>query len=304
MTLGYTDPLYMLAFDHRGSFAKGLFGVGGKPSAEIAAKVSDTKQVIWEAFEEAIAQGAPRHGAGLLVDEEFGARVAHAAHERGFALAMPVEKSGQDEFDFEFGADFGRHIQDFDPTFAKVLVRYNPEADPELNRRQAERLAFLGEWLHHRDRRFLFELLVPATEAQLESVGGEMSRYDTEVRPGLVVETIRELQELGVEADIWKIEGLDAREDCERVAAQARVDGRDEVACIVLGRGADEAAVFRWLEAGAGVPGYVGFAVGRTLWWDELVGYTQGTHSRADAVERIAGNYLRMIEAYAAVARA
>jgi myo-inositol catabolism protein IolC len=298
MTLGYDRPLYMLAFDHRGSFQKGLFGVSGEATPEVAEKVSDTKRLIYEAFELAIEGGAPVDAAGILVDEQFGADVARRATAGGFVLAMPVEKSGQDEFDFEFGDAFGRHIEDFDPTFAKVLVRYNPEGDTELNRRQAERLAKLGSWLHEHDRKYLFELLVPATAAQLEGVGGDQSRYDAEIRPALVVRTLADLQAAGVEPDIWKIEGLDAREDCERVAEQARSGGRDGVSCIVLGRGADEAGVVRWLEAGAGVAGYIGFAVGRTLWWGELEGAIAGTLPREEAARRIAGNYLRMIEAY------
>jgi 5-dehydro-2-deoxygluconokinase len=213
---------------------------------------------------------------------------------------MPVEKSGQDMFDFQYGDQFGDHIESFDPDFSKVLVRYNPAGDAELNGRQAARLRTLGEWLHARERKFLFELLVPATGAQLGSVGGDPRRYDLELRPGLVVETIRAMQDAGVEADIWKIEGLDRREDCERVAGQARSGGRDEVACIVLGRGADADGVVHWLRQAAGVPGYIGFAVGRTLWWDELKGYVAGTLGRAEAADRIAGNYLRMIDAYAA----
>jgi myo-inositol catabolism protein IolC len=300
MTLGYDKQLYMLAFDHRGSFQKGLFGVSGPASPEVHAKVADTKSLIFEAFELAIARGAPAEASGLLVDEEFGADVARRAKAGGFPLAMPVEKSGQEEFDFEFGADFGAHVEDFDPTFAKVLVRYNPDGDAELNARQLARLRELGDWLHARDRKFLFELLVPATPEQLDAVGGDQHRYDTEIRPGLVVRTIRESQEAGVEADIWKIEGLDSRDDCLRVSEQARSGGRDGVACIVLGRGADEAAVFKWLEAGASVPGYVGFAVGRTLWWDELKAYIAGSLTRDEAAGRIAANYLRMIDAYAA----
>jgi myo-inositol catabolism protein IolC len=289
----------MLAFDHRGSFQKGLFGVGGDPSPEIAAKVTDTKSVIWEAFEAALARGASPEASGILVDEQFGADIARAARAAGVPLAMPVEKSGQDEFDFEFGADFGRHIEAFDPTFAKVLVRYNPDDDAASSRRQVERLGLLSDWLHERGRTFLFELLVPATPAQLAAVDGDGHLYDTQIRPQLVVRTIAELQAAGVEPDIWKIEGLDARADCERVAEQARSGGRDGVVCIVLGRGADEAGVRRWLEAAAGVPGYVGFAVGRTLWWDELKAYVAGALPRSEAVDRIAGNYLRMIDAYA-----
>jgi myo-inositol catabolism protein IolC len=145
----------------------------------------------------------------------------------------------------------------------------------------------------------LFELLVPASPEQLAQVKGDQLRYDQELRPSLVVEAVRELQEAGVEADIWKIEGLDRREDCARVAQQARTGGRDHVGCIVLGRGADDERVLHWLEHAAGVPGFIGFAVGRTLWWNELLAYVGDKISRAEAATRIAVNYRRMIEAYA-----
>jgi myo-inositol catabolism protein IolC len=303
MTLGYDKPLYMLAFDHRGSFQKDLFGIRGVPTSAEAERVSDAKRVLFDAFALALADGVPRDAAGLLVDEQFGSGIAVRARTAGVALAMPVEKSGQEEFDFEFADDFGRHIETFDPTFAKVLVRYNAEGDGALNRRQAARLRELCDWLHDRDRKLLFELLVPATPDQLDRVGGERARYDVELRPGLVVRAVRELQEAGVEPDIWKIEGLERREDCERVAMQAGAGGRDGVACIVLGRGADEAHVVHWLEQAAGVPGYIGFAVGRTLWWDALKDYASGHLSREAAALEIAGNYRRMTKAYMRASR-
>jgi myo-inositol catabolism protein IolC len=304
MTLGYDKPLYMLAFDHRGSFQNDLLGIDGVPTPAEADRIADAKRVLYTAFEFAVANGVDRDAAGILVDEQFGADVAVRARVAGVALAMPVEKSGQAEFDFEFGADFGRHIEMYDPAFAKVLVRYNPEGDVELNRRQAQRLRELSEWLHARGRKLLFELLVPATADQLARVGGDSERYDLELRPGLLAEAIRELQGAGVEPDIWKIEGLDRREDCERVVEQARSDGRDSVACIVLGRGADETRVLHWLEQGAGVPGYIGFAVGRTLWWDELSDYVAGRIERGETARRIARNYERMVEAYVNAQRA
>ena len=218
MKLGYDKPLYLMAFDHRGSFEKGLFGSTPPISAEVHAGIVDAKQIIYEGFLRAVDQGAPRVGAGVLVDEEYGAGVARAATAAGFALAMPVERSGQEEFDFEYGDDFGAHIEAFDPTFAKVLVRYNPEGDAALNERQTERLRRLSDWLHERDRRFLFELLVPATPAQMTACGGDAGRYDREVRPRLLLEIVAAMQAAGVEPDVWKIEGLDSREDCEKVA--------------------------------------------------------------------------------------
>jgi myo-inositol catabolism protein IolC len=300
MPLGYDRELYILAFDHRGSFQKKLMGIQGTPSAEETERITDAKKVIFEGFLRALDEGAPRDGAGVLVDEQYGAEVARRARSEGLIFAMPVEKSGQDEFDFEYGEEYGKHIEEFDPVFTKVLVRFNPDGDGEMNARQAVRLRELGDWLHERDRKFLFELLVPAEQPQLDEVGGDEDRYDREVRPGLMLRAIEGLHAAGVEPDVWKIEGLDKREDCERVAELVRSDGRDGVACVVLGRGADDAAVDHWLKQGSGVPGYIGFAIGRTIWWDPLKSYLDGSLPREDVAGRISQNYLRFIDVYRA----
>ena len=42
---------------------------------------------------------------------------------------------------------------------------------------------------------------------------------------------------------------------------------------MVLGRGASTEKVDQWLEAAAGVDGFVGFAIGRSIWWDALKGW-------------------------------
>ncbi|HYZ10954.1 MAG TPA: DUF2090 domain-containing protein [Actinomycetota bacterium] len=298
MARGYQGELYILAFDHRGSFQKKMLGIQGAPTPEESERISDAKSVIFEGFLLALEEGAPRSAAGMLVDEQFGADLARRGKKEGVLLAMPVEKSGQDEFDFEYGEDFGAHIEEFDPSFSKVLVRYNPEGDGDMNARQSARLRRLSEWLHERDRKFLFELLVAAEPAQLEAVGSDEDRYDKELRPGLMLRAIQELHDAGIEPDIWKIEGLDRREECQAVAELARSNGRDGVACVVLGRGADEAAVEHWLRQGAGVPGYVGFAIGRTIWWDALKAYLDDLTSREDAAATISANYRRMIEVY------
>jgi myo-inositol catabolism protein IolC len=297
MTLGYDRPLYILAFDHRGSFKK-VFGFSGDLTPEQHDKMSDGKMLIFEGVQRAIADGSPREATGILVDEEFGADILRRAKKEDMVFAMPAEKSGQDEFDFEHGDDFGAHIEEFDPTFTKVLVRYNPEGDAETNARQIERLKRLSDWLHANDRKFLFELLVPAEPAQLERVDGDEERYDTEIRPGLMLTSVIELQLAGVEPDVWKIEGIDEREDCQKIAVQARSHGRDQVACVVLGRGADDAKVEHWLRAGAGLPGYIGFAIGRTIWSPSLKKFLAGELDREAAAKAIGDSYRHFIEVW------
>jgi myo-inositol catabolism protein IolC len=291
-TVGYDQPLYILPFDHRGSFETKMFGWHGDLTAEQTAEIAAAKQVIYDGFQAAVAAGVPKARAGILVDEQFGAAILRDAAKQGFATACPAEKSGQEEFDFEYGADFVQHIEAFHPTFCKVLVRYNPEGDPTLNRRQAGRLQLLSDYLRHRSQsRFMFELLVPAEPAQLDRIRGDQQAYDLELRPRLMVQAIEKLQDAGVEPDVWKIEGLDRREDCEKMVAAARRGGRDKVGCIILGRGEDDRKVHEWLTTASGVRGFIGFAVGRTDFWEPLVDFRAKKTTREAAVAEIARRY-------------
>jgi myo-inositol catabolism protein IolC len=289
--LGYDERLYILAFDHRGSFEKMVGDVERVPGA---------KTLIWEGFQRAVEQGAPKQFAGVLVDGQYGPDVAREAKAGGYKLAMPVEKSGQNEFDFEYGDRFGEKIEEFDPDFSKVLVRYNPEGDRAMNERQLEKLRRLSEWLHEHHRKYLFELLVPAEDAQLAAVDGDTDRYDTELRPELMMEAILQLQNGGVEADIWKIEGIEDREACNEIAQLVRREGRDHVSCVVLGRGASDQKVDEWLRAASGLEGYVGFAIGRSIFGESVKAYAADPDGfdRDAAVEKIARNYRRFIEVY------
>ena len=293
---GYEKPLYILPFDHRGSFETGMFHWQGALNAEQTAQIAAAKRVIYDGFKAAIAAGVAKENAGILTDEQFGEAILRDASAEGFHTACPAEKSGQEEFDFEYGEDFAAHIEKFHPTFSKVLVRYNPGGDAELNRQQAARLKRLSDYLRQANRSlFMFELLVPAEKAQLDQVKGDKKAYDLELRPKLMEQAIGELQDAGVEPDIWKIEGLDCREDCETVVAAARRDGREKVGCIILGRGEDEQKVREWLSTAAAVPGFIGFAVGRTDFWDPLVAWRDGKATREEAVAAIANHYREFV---------
>jgi len=298
MPAGCTQPLYILPFDHRASFMSGLFGWAGALEPGQAAQVTANKRVIYDGFTAAVAGGVDQAKAGILVDEQFGADVLRDAKRGGFITCLPTEKSGQDEFDFEFGDHFARHIEAFAPAFCKVLVRYNPEGDAVVNRRQAARLRRLCEALVGGPSRFMFELLVPATPGQLAAFDADLQAYDSKARPELMLRAISELQQAGVEADVWKVEGLDSQGDCERIVAMARRDGRSNVGCIVLGRGANERQVRAWLATAAGVPGFIGFAVGRTTFWEPLIALRDAKITRAMAVAEIARRYREWVDVF------
>jgi myo-inositol catabolism protein IolC len=300
MDIGYDKPLYILPFDHRASFEKGLFGFSPPLSGEQTATVAASKQVVYEGLKAAMAQGVPRDAAGILVDEQFGAAILRDARAQGYITAAPVEKSGQNEFNFEYGDKWREHVAEFKPTFIKALVRYNPEDDEAMNRRQAARLKELGEYAHSQGQKFMFELLVPMTKEQSDRLEGDQHLYDHDLRPSLMIAAIKELQGLGVEPDVWKIEGLDRREDAAAVAAAAQRDGRGKVGCILLGRGSNEAGIIAWLKAAAPLPAFIGFAVGRTSFWDALSGLRDKKISRDQAVADIASRYVKWVHTFEA----
>lgn len=291
MTPGYGHPLYLLPFDHRHSYVTDMFGFTPPLAPGQQVQVAASKAVIYDGFRQALDTGVPADCAGILVDEEFGATILRDATCNGYTTALSVEKSGSDEFEFEYGDAYAAHIEAFNPTFAKVLVRYNADDDPALNRRQAARLKSLSDYCRDAGQRFMFELLVPASKTQLAEVHGDARAYDQETRPAAMLSAIRELQDAGIEPDIWKIEGLVRRKDCIRLVETVRRGGRERVSCIVLGRGADESNVEVWLRTAAGVPGFVGFAVGRTTFWDAIADFEARTSTRQQAVTRIATRF-------------
>jgi 5-dehydro-2-deoxygluconokinase len=296
--------LYILSFDYRNPLLTTV--EPGSMAADHAAEVASTaseivtaKRFVFNGFKAALAAGVPADKAGILADEQFGAAILADAVAQGYVTACAAEKSGQDEFDFEYGEDFSRHIEAFHPTFCKVQIRYNPEGNQELNRRQSSRLKRLSDYLHGESRSlFLLELLLPPEKAQLKELKGDKKAYSLEIRPRLVVEAIQQLQDAQVEPDVWGVEGLQRREECERVVAAARRDGRDKVGCIILGEAEDDKKVRESLTTAAGVPGVIGFAVGRTIFWQPVSHWLSRQIAPKAVVAEIAQHYREFVNIF------
>ncbi|MDW5595331.1 DUF2090 domain-containing protein [Conexibacter stalactiti] len=296
------SPLFLLAFDHRSGLVRGMLRGQETRAGEL---LPDAKQVIYEGVRSAgagrIAGSAGAEPAGerswqpgVLVDEQYGGSVVGPAKAAGLATAVAIEASGQDEFELEYGDDAAAHIEALAPTYAKVLVRYNPGGDASANARQCERLAEVSRMVAATSSELLFELLVPPTTAQLDSVHGDRDRYDAELRPQLTIDTIAAFQAAGVEAPLWKLEGFETVEQAEAVARQGGAP------CIVLGRNAPQERVEHWLSVAAAAEGWEGFAIGRSIWWGAISGYLHDGLPRDVAVEQIAAQYAQAIDVYLA----
>jgi myo-inositol catabolism protein IolC len=297
-----SDPdLFLLAMDHRASLASQVYHLTGDPSPADAERIAAGKLLIYQGLLAALDRGADRACAGVLVDERYGAEVAIQARAAGLRLAMPVERSGQDWFTLEYGAIDERvwldHVQRFEPDYVKVLVRDNPDFDANDRRGQQDRLAVVSRTLREVGRTLIVELLVPATPEQKAKAGAS---YDARLRPELTERVIRDMRSAGVEPDIWKIEGLETVDAARAVVATTKDGGRDEVRCIVLGRDAPAERLDHWLSVAAGVDGFHGFAIGRSIWERPLAEYLAGRLDAAGLTGQVATSYLHYAHTYRA----
>ena len=298
------DPLLIMAMDHRESFGRSLFGVrDDHPDAGQKAAMEAAKRLIYAGLARARAQ-LPGGRAGVLVDERYGQPVVEAARADGVVLAVPVERSGRDWFELEWGQDWLEHVASNGPDYAKVLVRDNPAFSRRRREQQLHAMRQVSDALRGLGVPLLYELLVPATGGQLAAAGGNTDSYDRDLRPDLVMHVIADNQAAGVEAATWKVEGLETADAARAVVAQIRAGGRDHVDAIVLGRDAPAERLDHWLAVAAPIDGFVGFAIGRSIWEDPIADHNQGNANKERTVAQIAERYLAFARQYCAASGA
>jgi myo-inositol catabolism protein IolC len=299
----HDDPLFILAMDHRESFGRTLFDVkDDDPDRAERAAMMSAKQLIFEGLQTALPGVTSGH-VGVLVDERYGQNVIDAVKDRRqpLVLAVPIEASGHEWFTLEWGDRWLEHVETVKPDYGKVLIRDNPEFDAAQREAQFGRLAPVSKGLRAAGVPLLYELLVPATGAQLDRAGRDAGVYDRDIRPGLVSKVIADNQAHDIEPTLWKVEGLETVEAARQVAEQARAGGRG-TDLIVLGRDAPAERLDHWLEVASQVAEFVGFAIGRSIWEDAVREYEasgRGDAAASNARAVIAERYLGFIARWA-----
>jgi myo-inositol catabolism protein IolC len=298
-SLGYTKPLYILPFDHRNTFASKMFNLRSldELNQEQIDLVKEFKMLIYKGFKDAILKNVPKDFGAILCDEQFSSEALLDARRSGVITILTIEKSGEKEFKFQY-EDFRNHIQKFRPTFTKVLLNYNPKDPEDSKERQKTNLKIISDYSHESGYKFLLEVLVNPTQEQSLKVSDSREEFDLSLRPGLTVEVIKDFQKSGIEADVWKLEGLERQEDYLEIVKAAKANGRDNVGIVVLGRGANQEKVNQWLKVGSQVKGVIGFAVGRTVFWDPIEKFYHGQIGNAQVIETISANYQKFYKIF------
>lgn len=259
--LGYTKPLFILAFDHRSTFEK-----------EGIENISELKQIIYEAFKKSLSIV---QNAAILIDEKYGDEILKDAKKNNYTTALRVEKAGQEDFIFEYGEEFASHIEKYNPTFAKVVIGIKNG----INDSTKNNLKKLNDYVHSHNTKFILELIS----------GGNVN---------LILNTIVELQDEGCEPDVWKIEGMESDLDYLSIIQEARKNGRDNVSVVILGRGENKETVEKWVKTGSKIPGIIGFAIGRTIFWEPLVMFKDAKITREEAIKEISDNYIHFYKLF------
>lgn len=247
------EKLLILPFDHRSSFVKDI------AQSDNPVVVSGLKNLIFKAFLQVWDKSSEKETLGILIDDEYGQEIIQEAKEKGINFAVSVEKSGSEEFEFEHGDSFEKFIEKTNPTYIKVLIRYNPENE-NINKRQLEKLEKLELYNLVSQRKVILELLVPPMGSDLNN----MERFEQKIRPAKTIQAVNEIS-AKINPEIWKMEGF-SKEGWELIFSQIPLDMK----VIVLGRGENEEKVTSWLETAAQFPNILGFAVGRTVFSDAI----------------------------------
>jgi myo-inositol catabolism protein IolC len=279
--------LYILPFDHRSAFAEKILKKTGQLSPKEKKEISSLKDIIFRAFLKVYKNYPEKENLAILVDEEYGEKIISQAKKKNISLIIPQEKSGQKVFQFEYGERFKKHLLKYSPSYAKVLLRYNP-ANRNNNKAQRNRLKTFINFCRSSRIKTLIEVLVPATDKQLEKAKTR-ENYDLNYRPDLTKIALAELIKDNIDPDIWKIEGMERKNDWKKIVDI--VDDNAESKIVVLGRGKNKKEVLNWLDTAKSQPETIGFAIGRTIFLNPLLEYKNKKINKARAIQKIADNY-------------
>jgi 5-dehydro-2-deoxygluconokinase len=224
--------------------------------------------------------------AAFLVDEVYASAEIQRARAAGITVGTPLERAGACPLEWSTDPFWRAAVGDF----AKVLVRHRPEWQQAMRNDQLDKLKALGDWCRANGRVFLLEVLVAPQQDEREE------EFERTVRPSILAAFIRDAYAAGVVPDFWKVEGTTLPSAMQVIDAAAAE--RREPRIVILGKGAGFEVISGWFTAAAAARRAAGFAIGRSVYWAPSADHLLGRIAATTAAERIAANYLHVVEAW------
>ena len=296
------SDISMLAFDHRTSAAKKLFGASALSPGD-ASSLAEAKTLIAESALSAVPHIGSESEVSILADPEYGLGAVAKAHEAGTPVALALERSGLRELSLLDGELLAAALDGTAPVrWGKVLVRWNPGDSEGRKTANLQALESARTLCQSKGMEFLLELIVPATPADMELVGDSEDRFQRELLRFRLPEAIWELTHQLGPPHLWKIQGVESPAVCQAVAEAATQDGATP-RIVVLGAAADPAQISRWFHSSAAASAYCGFAIGRSIWENPIRNWLLGHAGRKQTKQLIASNFLQHVDDYVIATR-
>ncbi len=279
--------LYILPFDHRGSFMK-LINASQPPTKRDIQKAKAYKKIIYLAFLKSLKEVPKKHTA-ILGDEWLSKDILKDAKKKKIIICNTFEKSGKKEFQFE-RKDWKKQLQEIKPDYAKILIRYNPK-NKKINLRQAKKLAGFGRYLKNKKAKFLLEIITP-NQTREERSSSVSRKSPISMKPKTILKAIKQLQKKGAHPDIWKLEGINKIKDMKKISKQIKSK------IVILGRGENKKKAEHWLKIAAKFDNVIGFAIGRTIFANPLKDYNNKKTTKEQTINKISKNYINFVKLF------
>jgi 5-dehydro-2-deoxygluconokinase len=277
----HPQRVYMLAADHRWQWEE-FCDARSIPRTRIAG----VKRLALDAF--LIARdrvAAVGEFGALLIDEQYASAVIADALRAGVTVGTPAEKAGA--FPLAWSSDpFSAALTG---AFVKVLVRYRPDDEEAIRAGQWEKLDALQTWCRDAGKPLVIEVLVPRRQEAEDE-------FEASGRPAMLAGFIGDAYRRGLTPAFWKIEGTLAPEGARTI--DTAIAAHPACRQIILGKAADLGTIDRWFAAAAASTTAVGFAIGRSVFWEPSAAFLSGATTAEQASADICKNYVRLVAAW------
>ena len=286
---------FMVGIDHRINFCRELVGAGAEPNAAERNDAARLKTIVFNALKKSIESGLPKSHVAIWSDADLGEGVLLRSRAMSLTTAVAADRrteEGPSELSPTRAWDLATRL---DSDFAAVRLNYNPDSPHHVREQVQDSLFRLSRKCRSGNRGLMVELTATPTRRQIDKTGG----YE-EARTMVLLESMRQLQDAGVEPSVWAFEPPADRRAAAALAAQAHIDERYGITVLfTVGSEPDPSddssypsrAEDDMASLAARTLGATGILVGPAAYFAQLARFQRGLMSEEEAVDNIARRF-------------